>query len=61
MTLEFWHQKISSPLAIVLVGLMAFWTILYYFTNRATDIADAWSIAGQTRTQEAAEQKVQVR
>ena len=61
MTLEFWHQKISSPLAILLVGLMAFWTILYYFTNRAIDIADAWSIAGQARTQEAAEQKVQVR
>lgn len=52
MNYEFWRQKISSPLAILLVALMAFWTVLYYFTNRANAIADSWSIAGQERTQE---------
>lgn len=37
---NFFVQKVNSPLCIILVGLMAFWTVLYYFTHKAQAIAD---------------------
>lgn len=41
---EFLVQKVSSPLCILLTALMAFWTVLYYFTHKAQAIGDNLAI-----------------
>ncbi len=47
MNFEFWYQKVSSPLSIVLLLLMCFWTVLFYFTHRAGAIAEELSVSQQ--------------
>ncbi len=37
---EFFKQKINQWLCIALVALMCFWTVLYYFTNKAIAIGN---------------------
>lgn len=36
----FLKQQVNQWLCIALVCLMAFWTVLYYFTNKALAIGD---------------------
>jgi len=36
----FLKQKVNQWLCIALIGLMCFWTVLYYFTHKTIDIAD---------------------
>lgn len=35
----FIRQNINPWLCMILISLMAFWTVLYYFTNKARAIA----------------------
>ena len=37
---NFFGQKVNQNLCLALISLMAFWTVLYYFTNKAEAIAD---------------------
>lgn len=40
MTGTFLHQKVNTYLGIALISLMAFWTVLYYFTHTAEAIGN---------------------
>ncbi len=37
---NFLGQKVNQNLCLALISLMAFWTTLYYFTNKAEAIAE---------------------
>lgn len=36
----FLKQRVNQWLCIALLGLMCFWTVLFYFTHKAQEIAD---------------------
>jgi len=36
----FFKQSINQWLCIALLGLICFWTVLYYLTNKANDIGN---------------------
>lgn len=36
-------QKVNSSLCIILICLMAFWTVLYYFSHKAFAIGDSYA------------------
>ncbi len=36
----FFKQRVNQWLCIALIGLMCFWTVLYYVTNKAQAIAE---------------------
>ncbi len=38
----FFKQKVNQGLCIALISLMAFWTVLYYFTHTAEAIGDQY-------------------
>ena len=37
------HQRVNSYLCIALIGLMTFWTVLYYATHKAAAFADEYT------------------
>jgi hypothetical protein len=39
------HQRVNSYLCMALIALMAFWTVLFYATHKATALADSY-VAG---------------
>lgn len=39
----FLKQKVNQWLCIALLGLMCFWTVLYYLTNKAQAISDNYA------------------
>ena len=47
---QFLYQKISSPLCIILISLMAFWTVLYYVTTKAQVVGRNLSFEQNTHT-----------
>ncbi len=41
----FLKQKVNQWLSIALIGLMCFWTVLFYVTHRALAIGDQYTSA----------------
>ncbi len=39
----FIHQKVNAYLCFALLGLMTFWTVLFYATHKATVFADNYN------------------
>lgn len=39
----FLKQKVNTYLCIALLSLMAFWTVLYYFTHKAAAIGNQYT------------------
>lgn len=39
----FLTQKVNQGLCIALISLMAFWTVLYYFTHKAEAIGESFA------------------
>lgn len=43
MVYEFFTQRVNQWLGILLLLSITFWTVLYYFTNKAQAIAENFS------------------